>query len=297
MNLNNLNPTSSVLNHAKILTLGEPRNPNLASAIEQQGFKVELVQGIDARQLGRADLEGFADTDFLEAIREGLSDGEIACSVGHRKIYEKILSQDLDLALVIEDDAMPVEPITDFFTELRKTNLKEPSVFSLFFAQQQSPVFFSSKLKLGETEATRILAPPRSTVAYIINRTACEILLSTPRVVGRSDWPITANLISFYKVEPMPFRESAEDSYINEDRGSRRIGSSLPEHLPEVLHSLKQVFEEIRPKRLYLVRSVLGSWRLVWTHYFFPQLLQHIFLLWRKLREWKNSTRRRRGKE
>lgn len=293
MNLNSPNPALPALNHAKILTLGEPRNRNLVRTIESQGFKVELVQGVDARQLGRDGLEGFVDTAFLEAIREGLSDGEIACSVGHRNIYQKILSQNLELALVLEDDALPSDRIIEVFTELHKMKLEKPSVVSLFFPKRNSPLSIPTKLKLAETDVQRLITPPRHTVAYIINRKACEILLLTPKVVGRADWPITANLIDFYGVEPQPVHHSAADSFIDEDRGSRRIRSSLSTRFPQTLHGLILVFEKISPKRLYMARSAFGSWRITLTRYFLPQSINLLFVLWKKLRSYKRHLARR----
>lgn len=293
MNLNSPNPALPELNHAKILTLGEPRNHNLVSTLERQGFKVELVQGVDSRQLGRDGLEGFVDTAFLEAIREGLSDGEIACSVGHRNIYEKILSQNLDIAFVLEDDALPSDKIIEVFTELRKMKLEKPAVVSLFFQKENSPLSIRTNLNLADTDVRRLITPPRHTVAYIINRKACEILLLTPKVVGRADWPITANLIDFYGVDPQPIYHSAADSFIDEDRGSRRIRSSLQTRLPETLHGLILVFEQISPKRLYIARRAFGSWRITLTRYFLPQLINLLFILWKKLRSYKRHRARR----
>lgn len=297
MKTNGSDPPLPGIKQAKILTLGEPRNPNLVKTLEAQGFKVELIQGIDAREMGRDGLERFADMDYLAAIQEGLSDGELACAIGHRRVYEKVMAQDIALTLVLEDDAQIVGSVTNAFTELGQKNLTKPTVISLFSPTPQRLVFHTSKLKLNAHDLRKSFTPTRSTLAYIINKEACEILASTAKVIGRADWPLSANLINFYLFDSRLIDHSDSESYLESDRGSRRFGLPLPAYFPEIFQSVMRILQQTSPKRLKLVRGVLGSWRLTLTRYYFPHQAQQFFLLWGKLRGWKQRRIRQLGKD
>lgn len=297
MKSNGSDPPLPGVNQAKILTLGKPRNPNLVETLEAQGFQVELIQGLDARERDRDGLERFADTDFLAAIQEGLSDGELACAIGHRLVYEKIMEQDIALTLVLEDDAQIVGSVTNAFTELSQKKLTKPTLISLFLWNPQSHCFIPSKLKLATYDLQRPVTPTRSAVAYMINREACEILTSTAKVVGRADWPITAHLINFYRLDAPLINHPDSESFIESDRGSRRFGLRLPAYFPEFFQSAMRILQQTSPKRLKLARSVFGGWRLTLTRYFLPQVIQQLFLVWIKLRKWEKRKISQRGKE
>ncbi len=78
------------------------------------GLDYEIFWAVDKQDLNRADLirRGVYDDTTARHPRyrhvEGLSEGQIACSLSHRQLHEKIVREGYDRVLMFEDDVVPV---------------------------------------------------------------------------------------------------------------------------------------------------------------------------------------------
>ncbi len=92
-----------------ILSLeGAQRFEPLAEALEARVLAYEVIWGIDGRSRLPEEHEHRVDRSGAEArMGRPMTDGEFACALSHRKIYERIAAGDAPSAIVLEDDADP----------------------------------------------------------------------------------------------------------------------------------------------------------------------------------------------
>ncbi len=99
----------------RILAVTIPRATERQARLRERlaGLRVELVHGLDCRDLDRADLirNGIYDDRRARAVhRHGkpMPLGQIGCAVGHRAAYEEMLRSGCARAVVFEDDVLPI---------------------------------------------------------------------------------------------------------------------------------------------------------------------------------------------
>ena len=68
-------------------------------------FEFERVNAIDGSKLKHNELKHHYDVDLnRRQYHSVLTLGEIGCYLSHRKVWQKIVDEHLDFALVLEDD-------------------------------------------------------------------------------------------------------------------------------------------------------------------------------------------------
>ncbi len=82
------------------LACAPQRRAWMTQQLADHGFLPEFVTAIDGRKLD-AQTQDFWQSDPLRAK---LSPGEIGCMLSHRKVWQHIVDQQLDRAIVLEDD-------------------------------------------------------------------------------------------------------------------------------------------------------------------------------------------------
>jgi glycosyl transferase family 25 len=98
----------------KIILLSIPRFTDRHQRVEQhlKGLAFEYFWGADKLQLDHEKAKGDGTYDEQRAKKlqrqgKALNLGEIACSLSHRYIYEKMISEGWKKILILEDDALP----------------------------------------------------------------------------------------------------------------------------------------------------------------------------------------------
>jgi glycosyl transferase, family 25 len=96
----------------------------MGKQVKQAGFRnFHFIEAVNASSLDIPTLvkDGLYDEEPSKKYhKRPLSLGEIACSLSHGKIYEKIVDMEIQTALVLEDDAL-------FVT--KRLNMVDPSIF------------------------------------------------------------------------------------------------------------------------------------------------------------------------
>ena len=85
------------------------------------GLKGEIFPAVDGKTLDLNELKSKAVYDDAVAhdkFSRSLSRGEIGCSLSHLRLYKKIVDEDIDTALILEDDAMFVDDVRKQLTGL-----------------------------------------------------------------------------------------------------------------------------------------------------------------------------------
>lgn len=93
----------------KIFVINMPKSKErweyVKSQIERLGFACARSDGIDVSALGKNELDKYYSYGKnRKTYPRPLTKGEIGCHIAHIKCWEKIVSEDLDFAVILEDD-------------------------------------------------------------------------------------------------------------------------------------------------------------------------------------------------
>ena len=168
-----------------IINAGEYRDAKpLVSTLSFLGFKqIEVINAVTPEDLpcNQAGKE-----HMHQGIERELSCREVAVSISHHLIREKIISDQLEWGLVLEDDAVLLEEslIFDTVEALSKQGTK-PTLVSLF--SEQFGIFYGRKSDFFY----KTLKKPDYALAYFINFQACAYLTCCTKFIHLfpADWP------------------------------------------------------------------------------------------------------------
>jgi hypothetical protein len=204
------------------------------------------IQGIEGRGASTWDVSAACHAAGINVAlevarrREGYNPSatQLACAAGHRLIYRAITREQHTVALVLEEDALPVRGFVDLAPALDKLTTPTPTIVQLSCRGEVFPESPSC-----ETQVTPALVPlrypPRQTTAYLINHAAAA-LGSTSVLDGLADWPGFATHVDFWAMLPWPFVEASRSSTIQlgwEARGdirAPRLRSVIPRSLDDI---------------------------------------------------------------
>lgn len=80
--------------------------------LDGAGIKYEFVDAVDGSKLSAQEKESvYTPQRAIEVFKRELSKGEIGCALSHLKIYRKMVAQEVECAVILEDD---VELCSDF---------------------------------------------------------------------------------------------------------------------------------------------------------------------------------------
>lgn len=90
----------------------------------RRGLTPEIISAVNGRTLSEDELGNLVDP----LLSQGLTSSEIGCSLSHLKIYNKMIEENIPLALVLEDDAQLDESIGEVLDYIERLNSNKPSV-------------------------------------------------------------------------------------------------------------------------------------------------------------------------
>jgi glycosyl transferase, family 25 len=165
--------------HAYVINLARSpeRRVKVASQLQKIGIPYEFVDGVDGADIELADPR-VIDPSLLETdwFRPGIA----GCAFSHLRVYEKILADGLDWALVLEDDVKLPNDLARL-VEAAAGHLDGAEVVLLNFLSPD--VCKMSRRGLIRLPSGRQLvlpinvSEPGSSAAYIITRDACKRLV------------------------------------------------------------------------------------------------------------------------
>lgn len=174
--------------------------------IQQQAdainLPIELIDAIDGKSLTNEELARYVDC-FEESA---LTKGEIGCALSHLSIYEKMVAENIPLALILEDDVVLSPALPQILAELECLNPADvPTVCLLNSVGRyidRDKFLSNGKYKIVPT------LDSLSAYSYVINLKAAQNLLtfSLPIKWEADQWQVFKNLklISLKNIVPPP---------------------------------------------------------------------------------------------
>jgi glycosyl transferase, family 25 len=170
--------------HAYVINLARSldRRAHITGELKKTGLDYEIVTAVDGRELDLSDAT-LIDPALATQIGlpagtvGGLSAGTAGAALSHLRVYQKILADGLDRALVLEDDVMLPADLASL-AEAVADQLSGAEVGLLSYDSpnpcQMSPEG-ATELSSGRVLALPIdIRQPQSAGAYVITREACE---------------------------------------------------------------------------------------------------------------------------
>jgi glycosyl transferase family 25 len=147
------------------------RRDHIIGECAKHSLNVEIIDAVAGKELSEAELRE-AVFDYGSS---GFTKGEIGCALSHLKIYRKIVDEGIDIALILEDDAVFSNNINSAVNDIEAYNKKarKPMLFLLTKVEK----YISSLPKRLEHINLYRFHKGWLATGYAINRKGAVILL------------------------------------------------------------------------------------------------------------------------
>lgn len=137
----------------------------------------EFLPAVDGRKLTEANMREMCDMDVVRQWSQLLTPGMIGCSLSHHRAYQKMVTENIDFALILEDDtrlSREVPRIVDELESNLRTGLLDQNEPILLYYQSKEKVAFSNANSVRLKGGTGAFYPidiwrPITTAAYVIS--------------------------------------------------------------------------------------------------------------------------------
>lgn len=210
-----------------ILSLdGMLRSNKLFEFCEENDLNPVVIIGFDGRNKSKSHFKDKRH-DFLSWVNMGrrITNEEIACGLGHLKIYNTAKDLDLTWFLICEDDTFPRESLVveeiyqvlkDWQSHFSLQESKVPTIIHLGPPLQGE---IDNPLKSQEFDLIIPLSTaPLGTYAYLINSEAINLICKHPKsqnFISPCDWPTQwVDDVQFYRTKTPKLLTGLSSSYI-----------------------------------------------------------------------------------
>ena len=190
------------------------RRTFMVKQLEELELDYEIVDAVDYQQLSPDEFKSLTDE---EAVKNDpwLTKGAIACALSHVKVFKKIVADKVDIALVLEDDAVLPKDIK-YVLKLARENIKQDEIIALsYYNRNDRPLELSTQGQVNLGKNLQLLAPVdlhelASAMAYVIPSEVAEKLQTMIVPVATqldywSDYLVKGGFNSFRCLYPMSF--------------------------------------------------------------------------------------------
>lgn len=169
------------------------RRKNAVQEAERHGLDYEIIEAIDGGELSDDEIYRFADQDAITKYPHWLTKRALATSLSHLKVYQQLISDNADYAIVLEDDVSLGENFLSTAHETQK-NMSDGDVV-LFHYFSFEPLQLSTAIATELDNGRRLLFPMfldgvASAAAYLISRGAAQSLAASliPLKTAADSW-------------------------------------------------------------------------------------------------------------
>ncbi|MBA0165890.1 MULTISPECIES: glycosyltransferase family 25 protein [Pectobacterium] len=154
------------------------------SECRKAGLDYEIFNAVDGRVLGKNEI----DAKVHHVSIKYLSKGEIGCSLSHQKIYKKILDDNIDYALILEDDVEISNSIGNFLDLFSKSDKKNQG--DVFLLYPSGVKIINKKIKISKDFVFYEAYNSSCTHGYIISKKGAKKLanINDPVILPADAW-------------------------------------------------------------------------------------------------------------
>lgn len=215
---------SRAANRIFVINLAESKERWLDSQKQLAGFEFERVQAVDGAKLDMSELYKHFDQRLnRQQYHKILTPGEIGCYLSHRKVWQRIVDENLDFGIVLEDDFINRTDIKVLINDIAQINCPWHCIKLAEYPIKRKAVFSQ---KIGNANLVTYNKVPARTCAQVISLTGAKHLLAMSEKFGR---PVDIDIqhwweggLQVFGLQPYPFEiNQSMDSDI-ENKGERK---------------------------------------------------------------------------
>jgi len=200
------------------MPLSTDRREHMERVLSRLEVEYEYLDAVDGRSVSKHELEAcYESSAAKECIGRDLTAGELGCALSHKKIYQRMLKENIAEVVVLEDDVA----ICEDFVKILQHRTKFPKNWELvLFGHGDSRVtgrgayscFFGKKYLFNKYSIVCFSHLAYGTVGYIINLEGARKLL---KQLERITMPIdhltgSKKYIEVYGIEPFCVEEDID---------------------------------------------------------------------------------------
>lgn len=179
----------------------------------------EAVDGKEIKNLSKV----YSEKKAMHFYGKGLTQGEVGCALSHLAIYKKMVDENIDAALILEDDIIIEKDFLEVVAALRIKKTDNDIVLLGQSDEKAIKQVWGKKISTYQ-KLHRLLNYGYGAYAYIIDKRAAEKLytLNFPVKVPSDFWNYFSRYVNIFVVEPnviSPIR--GEDASSIDAMGSR----------------------------------------------------------------------------
>jgi len=220
----------SALPPAYVISLPEAqhRRERITAQLEELGFPYSVFDGVDGRKMDVRTHPEYDTTRRHRYFGRDLLGGELGCFLSHKGVLQKIISDNIPCALVLEDDAIVQDALPAVIEQLSGA---KPAPDLVRFIDKDK-VYSAPQKHIAnltpEHHLVRIQSTPGGAYAYFISRQGAEKLLAhmdktylpVDTLMGYSWRTGVDNLVSI----PSPVAHGdLEDTHIGDQRFDKHL--------------------------------------------------------------------------
>jgi GR25 family glycosyltransferase involved in LPS biosynthesis len=226
------------------------RLPYLKKKLNNLKIKFKIIDGINGNYYHKKKrLDKISDEKIIfKTIGRRMSPSEIGAAASHIKAYKFIVKNNIDQAIIFEDDAIPSGILREWINNDHKLDNNEILSFfaypSGFLEKKPFKKILNNKISLHYSK-THIY----SNSCYQINNYTCKKILSITKgkVIGLADWPFNTSIHSIKLIVTLPFL-----TVIN-DRGISNLSASRN----KILGEKNVLIKNLIPKSILLIIELI----------------------------------------
>jgi glycosyl transferase family 25 len=184
------------------------RREYMADLVSRLGLTAEFVSAVDGKQLSPEQRARYSSRRARRIYGCEMTDSEIGCYMSHLAIYNRMIEEDIETVLVLEDDISCVADLRGVLDEVIRLPRDAWQVIRLQSSKTSITEPANGRgqgeriVGVGERDIYRIRTSILGGCAYLIRRPAAEAMLLRS---GRIDMPIDQTLDRYWENGIVPY--------------------------------------------------------------------------------------------
>jgi glycosyl transferase, family 25 len=185
------------------------RRRHMTAVLGGLGLSAEFVTAVNGRQLSESDRAAFDRARSRRIYGVDMMDNEIACSLSHYRLYERMVREGVDVALIMEDDVHVEPTFPQILADLLESSFTDWLVVRLDSKRTEIHQPPTEKYRgtcvaelSGGASLYRLRFRVLGTGAYLIRRAGAERMLAYGK---RIFMPIDQTMDRYWENDILPY--------------------------------------------------------------------------------------------